>query len=95
VATIRVSVRELKNRLSHYLRLVKAGHIVEITERGRSIGQVIRISPTRHIEERLDAMATLGLLSRAEGRLASRAPVARTRGPKSVASILVEERNSS
>ena len=31
---VRASVRELKARFSHYLRLAKAGKTVEITERG-------------------------------------------------------------
>jgi prevent-host-death family protein len=35
-----VAVRELKNRLSEYLRKVKAGERVVITERGRAIAMI-------------------------------------------------------
>ena len=35
-----VGVRELKNRLSQMLRLVKAGESLVITERGRAIARV-------------------------------------------------------
>jgi len=38
---ITVGVRELKNRLSHYLRGVKQGRPVEITERGETIALLI------------------------------------------------------
>ncbi|RTH21386.1 type II toxin-antitoxin system Phd/YefM family antitoxin [Thermus scotoductus] len=38
MALVQVSIRELKNRLSHYLRLAKAGQTVEITERGKPVG---------------------------------------------------------
>jgi antitoxin (DNA-binding transcriptional repressor) of toxin-antitoxin stability system len=34
------SVRELKSKLSHYLRLTKAGESVVITERGVPIGRI-------------------------------------------------------
>jgi prevent-host-death family protein len=38
---ITVGVRELKNKLSHYLRSVKQGRPVEITERGESIAMLV------------------------------------------------------
>jgi prevent-host-death family protein len=36
-----VSIRELKSRLSHYLRLAKTGRTVGITERGVPIGRIV------------------------------------------------------
>ncbi len=42
---ITVGVRELKNKLSHYLRSVKEGRPVEITERGESIALLV---PPKH-----------------------------------------------
>jgi prevent-host-death family protein len=35
-----VGVRELKNRLSHYLRLVRSGERVLITDRGEVVAEV-------------------------------------------------------
>lgn len=35
-----VGVRELKNRLSHYLRLVRTGERVLITNRGKEVAEV-------------------------------------------------------
>jgi prevent-host-death family protein len=87
---MRASIRELKNRLSHYLRLTKRGEIVEITDRGKPIGRIVPLGSG--LEERLEAMAALGLLARGEGKLPLRTPPARAKGGKSVAEILVEER---
>jgi prevent-host-death family protein len=38
-----VGVRELKNRLSHYLRDVKKGRPITITERGQSVAILIPV----------------------------------------------------
>jgi len=47
----KVGTRELKNKLSEYLRRVKAGETIIVTEHGKSIGQIVPIKPT--VEERL------------------------------------------
>lgn len=85
-----VNVRELESRLSHYLRLAKAGEPVEITERGVPIGRIVPM--TTAIEDRLEAMTRTGLLQWNRRRLASVAPVARARGRRTVAELLVEDR---
>jgi prevent-host-death family protein len=87
---ITVSVRELKTRLSHYLRLAKAGESVEITERGIPIGRIV---PTgAPVEDRVEAMTRSGLLQWDKRRLPPVAPVARTSGLRTVAELLVEDR---
>ena len=49
-----VAVRELKNRLSEYLRRVKAGERVVVTERGKAVAV---ISTAGHpIDEGIEAM---------------------------------------
>ena len=85
---VRVSIRELKDRLSHYLRLTKRGQVVEITERGKPIGRIVPLESD--LGERLEAMAKLGILIRREKELSPRAPVAKPKG--SVAELLIEER---
>ena len=52
------SVRELKSKLSHYLRLTKAGESVVITERGVPIGRIVPMGP--QLGERLAADARGG-----------------------------------
>jgi prevent-host-death family protein len=36
----KVEIRELKNRLSHYLEQVRAGHPIQIIDRGEVIAEV-------------------------------------------------------
>ncbi len=84
----RVSARELKNRLGRYLKLVRQGKSLEITDRGRPVARLV--PRETGLEERLLAMAALGLLEAGEGQLPPRAPVARAR--TSVAELLVEDR---
>ena len=40
-----VAVRELKNRLSEYLRRVQSGEEVVVTSRGRPVAQLVPIRP--------------------------------------------------
>lgn len=35
-----MGIRELKNRLSEYLRLVKAGELVQVTDRGTVVAEI-------------------------------------------------------
>ena len=85
-----VIIRELKSRLSHYLRLAKAGEAVEITERGAPIGRII---PTAlPVQDRIEAMARSGLLLWNKRKLKPMAPVARVRGKRTVAELLIEDR---
>lgn len=44
---IRVGIRDLKNNLSRYLREVKSGQSITITERGKPIGQIVLKNKTR------------------------------------------------
>lgn len=85
-----VNVRELKARLSHFLRLTKAGEAVVITERGIPIGRIVPVAAP--IEDRMDALVRSGWLQWDERRLPRTAPVARTRGTRSVADLLIEDR---
>lgn len=85
-----VSIRELKSRLSHYLRLTKAGESVVITERGTPIGRIVPASAST--EERIDAMVKAGLAVWNGKKLASSSPVAHLRGERTVADLLIEDR---
>ncbi len=86
----RVSIREFKSRLSHYLRLVKAGESVEIAERGTPIGRIVpTILP---IEDRIEAMAQSGLVLWNKHKLTPMAPAVRVRGKRTVADLLIEDR---
>jgi prevent-host-death family protein len=85
-----VSIRELKSRLSHFLRLTKAGESVVITERGIPVGRIVPIG--KHLDERLAAMQQAGQAEWSGRRLAPVAKVAKLRGKRTVAQLLVDDR---
>jgi antitoxin (DNA-binding transcriptional repressor) of toxin-antitoxin stability system len=64
-----VGVKELKARLSEYLRMARAGETVLVTDRGEAIAE---LGPTRRrgaavddVDRVLDALAEAGEISRA------------------------------
>jgi antitoxin (DNA-binding transcriptional repressor) of toxin-antitoxin stability system len=60
---IAVAVKELKNRLSQYLRQVAAGEIVLVTDRGRVVAELRRPSTERvDFDPSLESLASQGLL---------------------------------
>jgi prevent-host-death family protein len=85
-----VGVRELKSRLSEYLRQVKAGHTVVITEHGHPVGRIVPAA--QPLADRLQAMAQAGLILWSGMKLEAMAPVAQVQGEHTVADLLVEDR---
>lgn len=60
-----VPVSDLKNRLSHYLRVVASGESVTITDHGRPVARLIRL------EEQADEPHTLVMAGLARAPLAA------------------------
>ena len=87
---LNIGVRELKARLSEYLRQVKAGRTIVITEHGQPVGRIVPAAQSRG--ERLQAMLDAGLIAWNGKKLRPMSPVARTRGKRSVADLVVENR---
>ena len=85
-----VGIRELKARLSYYLQQVKAGATLVITEHNRPIGKIVPANLA--LDERLLALLDSGLLAWSGTSLSAIDPVAKTRGPHTVADLLVEDR---
>ncbi len=85
-----VGIRELKAQLSAYLRQVKRGATVVITDRGQPIGRIVPLRPS--LEGRMEELATAGLVRWSGGRLGPRQPVAASRGRKMVSDLLLEDR---
>jgi prevent-host-death family protein len=85
-----VGVRELKAHLSDYLKKVKAGRTVLITEHGKPVGRIV---PARQpLEIRLQSMTEAGLIGWSGKKPGPISPVARPRKKRSVADLLIENR---
>lgn len=84
------TIRELKARLSAYLRRVEAGETVTITRHGTPVGRIVPVEMT--LDTRLAALEQAGLVAWNGEHLPALAPVARTEGTTTVAQLLVEDR---
>ena len=85
-----VAVAELKNRLSHYLRIVVKGETVTILDRGQPIAQ---ITPIRSADDSLRRLAAEGLVRLPLRKLPRdfwRRPLAKA--SRSVVEALLEDR---
>ena len=86
-----VGVRELKERLSAYLRRVQSGETIVVTVHGRAVGRILPASLP--LEDRLRGMVSTGALAWNGKKLKTgRKPVARVRGKGTVAGLLVAGR---
>ncbi len=66
-AARKVGARELKMRLGHYIRAVREGATLVVTERGEAVAELRPLPRTRGIDARLDALQAAGLLTRGSG----------------------------
>jgi prevent-host-death family protein len=90
MAELIVGVRELKANLSRYLREVKAGRSVTITERGKTVGRLV--PGGQSVEERMQAMIDAGLAEWNGQHLPPVTKAVRNRGKKLASEILIEDR---
>lgn len=90
-----VGVRELKNRLTQYLRRAKHGDEVIVTERGKPIAVIQPIESVKGVaslEARLAKLAAQGLLTLPTRRPRGRLRRAKVSGPPVSAMILEDRR---
>ena len=87
MSEIRVSVRDLKSRLSEYLRQVKQGETIIITDHGQPVGRLVPAGQTP--EERLKVLQDAGLVAWNGQKLKPIMPVAVNRSDRQVSDILV------
>ena len=85
-----VGVRELKNRLSRYLKRVQGGEEIVVTERGQSVARIVPVHISS-LKRALEPMLREGAVRWSGGkpRGASRRPVIRGR---TLADMVIEDR---
>ncbi len=90
-----VGVRELKNRLTQYLRRTKQGEEVIITERGKPIALIQPIQSVKHpvsLEARLAKLAAEGFVTLPTHKPLRRVRMAKVSGPPISKTILEDRR---
>jgi prevent-host-death family protein len=89
---VNVGVRQLKNSLSQYLRAVREGEIVLITERGRVVAEIRRrASADEDVAQAMTTAEREGILTRGRGRMGRAPPMRLPRGVRASA-LVVEDR---
>jgi len=92
MAEKRVGIRELKAHLSEYVRKIKDGNTVVITERGTDVGRIIPVSGL--LEERIQNLVRSGFADWNGKRLKAGKPVAKIKpGSRTLAEIIIEDRD--
>lgn len=91
MSNMRVGARELKSKLSEYLRRVKAGETIIVTERGKTIGQIVPVKPT--LEKRLKGLVESGLAEWNGQKYLPKKPLARNRSRKQLSDLVIENRD--
>jgi len=90
----KIGSREFKNRMGRYLRAVRKGQRLVITDRGEPVAEVIPAvktdSSTSIIEERLKELDAQGLIHLAKRPLSKLRPI-KSRG-KPASQIIIEDR---
>lgn len=90
-----VGIRELKNRLSYYLKLTQQGHNIVVTERGRPtaiLHAIGAVEETADLEERLLSLAVKGMMRLPVRKLRkSKSAPARVKGAP-LSKMIIEER---
>ena len=90
-----VGVRELRNRLTHYLQRVRRGEEVVGTERGKPVALLVSlrdVGQAKSREARLARLAETGVISLPRGKLLRRIRRVRVSGEPVSRTILEDRR---
>ena len=84
-----VGTKELKNRLSHYLRKVRDGEVVRVTDRGEVVAE-LRAAEQAATDERalLAELEAAGLVTAGNGRFTAVRAVRLRRGARAARAVL-------
>ena len=88
MAEDKVGIRELRQNLSVYLRRVKEGEVLEVTDRGKPVALLVPLPPE---DDPLERLIASGRVTRAKGSLNDLPPPTITSTP-SLSEILAQMR---
>jgi prevent-host-death family protein len=86
-----VGIRDFKARLSEYMRRVKNGQSLLITEHGKPVGRILPVETS--LQDRVEMLRKAGLIEWNGKKLQRIKPPAVNRSDKLVSDIVVEMRD--
>jgi prevent-host-death family protein len=86
----KIGIRELKSTLSECVREVKAGKTIVVTEHGEPVARII--PEAMSLRERVEALRRAGTIAWSGRRLRPAKPVGKVRGKRTIADLVVENR---
>jgi len=90
---MKVGARELKNRLGHYLRQVKSGETVHVTDRGKIVAEIKPSPPAQEGDaEALRRLAAEGAVTLGAGHHEDVAPYPVIRAKKLASRMIIDDR---
>lgn len=89
---MKVGTKELKNRLSHYLRIVQQGEPVQVADRGAVVAELRPLREAASSDDAcLQALEHQGLVTVGKKKLAAFDPLI-PRGKKLLSDMVIEDR---
>jgi prevent-host-death family protein len=90
----KVGIQDLQKHLSSHINELKQGDTLVITKRGRPVARVVPVKlPDVPVDEKILLLIAAGLVSWNGRRPSSEGPRASVRGSKTVADLLLEDRD--
>ena len=89
--TTKVGLRELRGKLGHYMRRVRKGERVTVTEHGKDVAVIVPAEPASDVEKALWRMVREGKATWGGGKPRGIRKPIRVKG-KPVSQIVLEER---
>jgi prevent-host-death family protein len=86
----RIGIRELKSTLSECVREVRSGRTIIVTDHGQPVARII--PEALSLRERVEALRQAGAIGWSGRRLRPARPAGKVRGSKTVADLVVENR---
>jgi len=85
-----IGIRELKGQLSSHIKEVREGATLVITDRGKPVARLVPVAAG--LAEKVQSMLDSGMASWSGQKPSSDLPRVSVRGPKTVAELLLEDR---
>ncbi|HEY4575544.1 MAG TPA: type II toxin-antitoxin system prevent-host-death family antitoxin [Thermoanaerobaculia bacterium] len=90
----KIGIRDLQRHLSSNIEALQKGDILVVTRRGRPVARILPVElPEVPVDEKMELVIAAGLGSWNGRRLPADAPTVTVRGPKTVAELLLEDRD--